>query len=764
MHHAMPLLDRLYRHTHRLLGGLALVSFVGSTASHTAWAAQNELTAASIAQGAGDNQIVRIQLRQGLENDPMAFTTTHPNRLVIDFPETTTGIPRGAQKAETGTIKDYQAVQFGTRTRLVINLVGPFKHDLRRDKNTVYAVIKNATQLPQNTTFEPVSPPAAAQTQALQTQSIQDVEFQRGSQGESRILTTLSSPGVGIDIQQKGTYVQIDFLNTSLPSALQRRMDVTEFATPAEFIDLQTQNGHARMRVSAKGKWDYYAYQSGNKFFLDIRPQDADSKIKGKETLFSGEKITLNFQKVPVREVLHVIADTTDFNIVLSDAVKGETTMRLKDVPRDQALDVIMRLHDLDKRVVGNVIWIEPRAELAKKEEDRLKARKGAADLEGLVTRSYALKFVRADDAMVVMAGGSLSQSSTPDATCSPSSTGIKTETATGAASSGSAGQSSSSNASSGQGSSTTTTSYASRRVLSERGGASHELTTNTLIVTDIPEKHQAVEEVLKQIDVPKKQVMIEARIVVADDQFGRDLGARLGVHNKTLINGNAIGVSSGAGTSAGIAAGTSTVSGQSGYNVQLPNGGVVNAGTLGFTILNAAANTMLSLELQALETDKRGKIISNPRVVTTNLRPAVILQGTQIPYQNTSSTSGTTTEFRDALLCLLVSPQILNNDSIVLNVEVTKDAQGEATTSGPAINVNRVNTQVRVKNGETAILGGIFEQVTRDDTSKVPLLGDLPVVGHLFKTNSRSDKKNEMLIFITPKLLDERLSGATQF
>jgi len=763
MHNARPLLGQLQHQTHRLLSTLVLIGLAGLLPAQAAWALQNELTAVSIAQGAGDNQVIRIQLKQGLENDPMVFTTTNPNRLVIDFLDTTTGLARGAQKAETGAIRDYQAVQFGNRTRLVVNLVGPFKHDLRRDKNTVYAVIKNAAKLPQSTLFEPEYAPVAASMPALPAQSVQDIEFQRGNHGESRIVTTLSNPGVGIDIQQKGAQVQVDFLNTALPAALQRRMDVTEFATPAEFIDFLAQNSNARMRVSSKGKWDYYAYQSGNKFFLDIRPQDADSKFKGKETLFSGEKITLNFQKVPVRDVLHVIADSTDFNIALSDAVKGETTLRLKDVPRDQALDVIMRLHDLDKRVVGNVIWIEPRAELAKKEEDRLKARKDAADLEGLVTRSYALKFVRADDAMVVMAGGSLSQSSTPDATCSPSSTGIKTETATGAASSGSGGQSSS-NTSSGQNSSSSTTTHASRRVLSERGGASHELTTNTLIVTDIPEKHLAVEEVLKQIDVAKKQVMIEARIVVADDQFGRDLGARLGIHNKTLINGNAIGISSGAGTSAGIAAGTSTVSGQSGYNVQLPNGGVTNAGTLGFTILNAAANTMLSLELQALETDKRGKIISNPRVVTTNLRPAVILQGTQIPYQNTSSTSGTTTEFRDALLCLLVSPQILNNDSIILNVEVTKDAQGESTTAGPAINVNRVNTQVRVKNGETAILGGIFEQVTRDDTSKVPLLGDLPVVGHLFKTNSRSDKKNEMLIFITPKLLDERLSGAAQF
>lgn len=277
-------------------------------------------------------------------------------------------------------------------------------------------------------------------------------------------------------------------------------------------------------------------------------------------------------------------------------------------------------------------------------------------------------------------------------------------------------------------------------------------------MVTDTLDKHAAVEEVLKQIDIPMRQVMIEARIVVADDKFGRDLGVRLGLHSRNDLGGATMGLSSSGTSSRNIATGGG-VGASSGFNVQLPDAaGVGNAGTLGLTILNAGANTMLSLELQALEADNRGKIVSNPRVVTTNLKPAVILQGTQIPYQ-TVSQSGTQTSFKDALLCLLVAPQVLNNDAVILNVEVQKDAQGVNTSAGPAINVKRVKTQVRVNNGETAILGGIFEQTLRDDTSKVPFLGDIPVLGNLFKSNSKTDEKSELLIFLTPRLVDENMA-----
>lgn len=712
-----------------------------------AWGAQNGLVSVSVSKGKDDSQIVKIQFKQDVGAEPVAFTTSNPNRLVLDFADTSSAVGRNLEDLSIGVIKSYQAVQSGERTRLVLNLSGPANYEVRKDKNVVYAVLQGAS------TKDREDVVALKSTGNVAGHSVRDVEFNRGKNGEGRITVTLSGPGAGVDIQQKNKAIQVDFLNTALPSPLQRRMDVSDFATPAQLVETFVHEKGTRMVVTPRGKWDYYAYQTGEQFIIEVRSLDDPQLAKSDRPIYSGEKLSLNFQNVDVRAVLQVIADFTGLNIIASDTVSGNITLRLKDVPWDQALDIIMRARGLDKRMSGNVIWIAPRDELAAKEKAELEAKKATEDLETLVTRSYKLNYVRADDATTVLSGGSRrSANKSEDATCSPSSTGIEAIDTAGGSSN------SSTTTTSAQGSSRTT-SYNVNRVLSSRGGASHDLTSNTLVVTDTLEKHAAVEAVLKEIDIPMRQVMIEARIVVADDTFGRDLGVRLGLHSTGRLNGTTLGISSSGTASRGIATGTA-VSSQTGYNVQLPDAaGVGNAGTLGLTILNAAANTMLSLELQALEADERGKIVSNPRVVTTNLKPAVILQGTQIPYQ-TVSTNGTQTQFKDALLCLLVAPQILNNDAVILNVEVQKDAQGANTTAGPAINVKRVKTQVRVNNGETAILGGIFEQTLRDDTTKVPFLGDIPILGHLFKSNSKTDNKSELLIFLTPRLVNDELGS----
>lgn len=710
-----------------------------------AWSAPNELLAVSVASGKEDSQIIKIQFNQDLAADPVAFTTSNPNRLVLDFADTRNSMRRAPEELNVGVVKSFQAVQSGERTRLVVNLAAPANYEIRRNGKSIFAVLHGA-----KTDAKDIAPQAASSSIAA-SHNVRDVEFQRGKNGEGRVVVSLSNPGGAVDIQQRGKTIQVDFLNTNLPSPLQRRLDVADFATPVQFIETVPQDKATRMTITPRGKWDYYAYQTGDQFILEVRSLDDPQYAKSDKPVYSGERLSLNFQNVDIRAVLQVIADFTGLNIIASDTVTGNITIRLKDVPWDQALDIIMRSKGLDKRMSGNVIWVAPRDELAAKEKAELEAKRSLQELEQLVTRSYKLNYVRADDAVTVLSGGSRrSSSSNEDATCSPSSTGIQ---AVDTASSGSG----TSAATSGQQSSGANN-QGVNRVLSLRGGASHDLTTNTLVVTDTLDKHAAVEEILKQIDIPMRQVMIEARIVVADDKFGRDLGVRLGLHSTGRLDGTTLGLSSSGAASRGIATGT-TVSSQTGYNVQLPDAaGVANAGTLGLTILNAAANTMLSLELQALEADNRGKIVSNPRVVTTNLKPAVILQGTQIPYQ-TVSQSGTQTSFKDALLCLLVAPQVLNNDAVILNVEVQKDAQGVNTSAGPAINVKRVKTQVRVNNGETAILGGIFEQTLRDDTSKVPFLGDIPVLGNLFKSNSKTDEKSELLIFLTPRLVDESMA-----
>jgi type IV pilus assembly protein PilQ len=689
-----------------------------------ALAAQNALNTVSVAEGENGSQVIKIVLKEALAGEPVAFSTSNPHRLVLDLPNTGNSLGRTQENLNVGVIKNYQVVQSGDRTRIVFNLSGPASHDLRKERNMLLAVLRGAGKAASEPTT--VVPTRFAETGKQRDHGIRDVEFRRGKNGEGRIAVTLSDPGVGIDIQQKGKAIQVDFLNTSLPAPLQRRMDVSDFATAAQMVETFEQDKNTRMLVTPRGKWDYSAHQTGNQFIMEVRSLDDAKAAKTDKPLYTGEKLTLNFQNVEVRAVLQVIADFTGLNIIASDTVAGNLTLRLKDVPWDQALDIIMRAKGLDKRASGNVIWVAPRDELIAKEKLELEARKSIAELEPLVTRSYPLNYIRADEAMAVVSGESRSLRSSQDtATCSPSSEGIKAEASTSGNTTTSAGQG-------GTGRTNV------NRVLSERGGASHDLTTNTLVVTDTPSRHDAVEEVLKGVDVPTRQVMIEARIVIAGDTFNKDLGVKLGFRDVGNVNDTTVTSSAG---------------------VNLPRAGIPGASTFRVDLFNAGANALLSLEIDAMEADRRGKVVSNPRVVTTNLRPAVILQGSQIPYLSSSANTGTETEFKDALLCLLVSPQILNNDAIILNVEVTKDVP-DRSVSPPAINVRRVKTQVRVNNGETAVLGGVFEQETEDSSEKVPFLGDLPVLGHLFKSTSKSDEKREMLIFLTPRIIDERLGS----
>jgi len=682
-----------------------------------------------VSVGQNDTQVVKIAFTEALNEEPITFATSNPHRLVLDFPSTGSGVGRAPVNLNLGVIRNYQVVQAGDRTRVVFNLNGPTSHELRREGNTLLAVLRGAEKAA-SAQSAAVTPTVFPEAGTARAHGIRDVEFRRGDNGEARIVVSLSDPGVGIDIQQKGKSVQVDFLNTSLPKPLQRRLDVADFATPAQQVETFEQGKNTRMLVTPRGKWDYSAHQAGSQFIMELRSLEDPRAAKADKPVYTGEKLTLNFQNVEVRAVLQVIADFTGLNIIASDTVAGNVTLRLKDVPWDQALDIIMRAKGLDKRVSGNVIWVAPRDELIAKEKLELEARKSVAELEPLVTRSYPLNYLRANDAVAVVTGDSRSMSSSQDdATCSPSSTGIKADIVTGGSTMGGT-------STTGSGGRSTTSNV--NRVLSERGGATFDLTTNTLIVTDTPSRHAAVEDVLKNVDVPTRQVMIEARVVIADDNFNKDLGVRLGF-TKSRTSGN--------------------VTGDAGFDVDLPRAGIVGAPQFELSLVNAASNFILDLEIRALEVNKKGKVVSNPRVVTTNLKPAVILQGTQIPYLSSSANTGTETEFKDALLCLLVAPQILNNDSVILNVEVTKDVPDTSFTP-PAINVRRVKTQVRVNNGDTAILGGIFEQETEQGEEKMPILGDLPILGHLFKSRTQRDEKREMLIFLTPRIIDEGLAS----
>ncbi|MBW8306516.1 MAG: type IV pilus secretin PilQ [Thiobacillus sp.] len=672
----------------------------------------------------GGKVVVRVTLQKALTATPAGFTVGNPPRIALDLPDTGNAMGRNTVEANLGPLSSVNVVQAGTRTRLVLNLNKSVEYEARIDGKTLLIALGDVGvgSAPVN-----VSPRFAEAAPGVARHSIRDIDFRRGAAGEARIVTTLSDAQAGINIRQQAGGVVVDFIGTELPKALQRRLDVADFGTPVQIVETYTLGDNTRMVIQPKGGWEYSAYQADNSFIVEVKQSDdaqkktADGKVK-----YTGEKLSLNFQNVEVRSVLQVIADFTGLNIIASDSVTGNLTLRLKDVPWDQALDLIMQTKGLDKRQNGNVIWIAPKDELMAKEKLEYEARSAVADLEPLTTEYIQMNYMRADEAQTMLygfaSGAFLNSAGNNAVNCSAQAQGL------GGAAAAQASQQ-------GKGEN-------DQKVLTKRGRATYELKTNTLIITDTARKIQEVRELLARLDVPARQVMIEARVVVATDGWSRDLGARLSFSavndiGKKKIFGGPLELSG---------AGTGPLSGA-------PN--------FALSLLNLANGNVLDLELRALEADSKGKVISNPRVMTTNQKPAVILNGTQIPYITPgTANSPPTVTFKDAFLCLLVDPQILNNDSVILTVEVQKDAvRFISGISDPAIDTKRIKTQVRVNNGETLVLGGIFDGNEDTTVEKVPFLGDVPVFGNLFKTTTKENNKTELIIFLTPRILDERLS-----
>lgn len=727
--------------------GLALVRFalamlLGSLFMAGAQAQANSVQAVSVARGSNDSQVVKISLAKPLDAEPVHFTTANPHRIVLDLADTDSSRGRLGETLQQGMLKAYNVVQAGQRTRVVLDLTGPSNYQVRRAGNQVLVVVQGAQVAPDGSV-----PARFAESGPKRDHQVRDVEFKRAASGEGRVIVSLSDPGVGVDIRQKGTTVHVDFLNTALPAQLRRRLDVSDFATPVQTVETVEDGKLTRMKVEARGAWDYSAYQTGEQFILEFRSlEDPRAQVLADRPRYTGEKLTLNFQNVEIRAVLQVIADFTGLNIIASDTVAGSITLRLKDVPWDQAMDIILRAKGLDKRTTGNVIWVAPRDELAAKEKLELESKQQIADLEVMTVESIPLNYLRANEAQAILQGQSVATLQGSEAvSCEAQATGVGGTTQQSATAAG--------------------TGATDQRVLSKRGSATFDLKTNTLFVQDTPSKLRAVRELLNKIDVPTRQVMIEARIVIADDSFSRDLGVKLGFKGR-IGNGAAAGTSGTAENALTGAAAGSIAPVAPPLNVNLAATGALGTpASLGFAIIEGAGNAILSLEIQALELDNRGKVLSNPRVITSNQKPAVIMQGEEIPYLSGGGTTGVvpTTSFKNAVLCLLVDPQILNNDNIILDVEVTKDARGENTTAGPTIDKKRVKTSVRLADGETAVLGGIFEQTLRNDTLKVPFLGDLPVLGSLFRSNFKTDEKTELLIFLTPRILPENFAQSTR-
>jgi len=706
--------------------------------------AQNAIQSITSSQQAGA-EVVRIELSEPLTAVPPGFVVQTPPRIAIDLAGVGNALGRSSVEINQGALRSVNVAQSGERTRLVLNLKAPSNYRAQLDGKALILVIEGAAAAAAENAAAPVAPmqtgaataaapPGApvrfAEPLNRSPLALRDIDFRRGPDGAGRVVVDLPSNQVGVDIRQQGQTLVVDFLRSTLPDSLRRRLDVTDFGTPVSTVSAVQVGDRVRLTVEPRGDWQHSAYQSDNQFVLEVRPQRPDPNKLVQGSTYAGEKLSLNFQNIEVRALLQVIADFTNFNVVTSDSVTGNVTLRLKDVPWDQALDIILQAKSLGLRKTGNVILIAPKEELAAKEKLELESRKQIADLEPLRTQSFQLNYTLAADIARSLAGTAV---------------GLPGGTGPG-------------------GASTVT------RVLSPRGSVLFETRTNQIFVTDTPGKLEEIQAIIAKIDIPVRQVLIEARIVIANDTFGRSLGVRLGATDLRGINGGLPGYSIGGNNRISIGGNLNAVGGQTlqtaggvNYNdsvfVNLPATGANNfdPATFAVSLFSAGANRFLNLEISALEADGKGKVVSSPRVITADSVKALIEQGEELPYQVATSSGATALQFRKANLKLEVTPRITPEGNVSLDVDVNKDSVGRNTAAGLAIDTKHVKTQVLVENGGTVVIGGIYEQSDREDVTKVPLLGDVPVLGNLFKTRTRTTSKTELLIFLTPKVVTER-------
>lgn len=695
--------------------------------------AQDNAIESITANQQGSNVVVNIAMKNAPAKLPIGFSITNPARIALDFGATANATGKSAQDINLGDVRGVNVVQAGERTRLVLNLKRPLNYATAIDGNSVIVTVEGSGGVAQavNASGLPVAKPDAPQAPR---QALRDLDFRRGANGEGRIVVDLPNSQVAVDVRQVGSQVLVDFMNTSLPPALRRRLDVTDFGTPVTRVTTAPQGANVRMTIDAQGLWEQSVYQSDTQLVVDVRPiKENPNKLAQGSGGYRGEKVTFNFQNVEVRAVLQAIADISGINIITSDAVSGNLTLRLKEVPWDQALDVVLQAKGLDMRKNGNVMWIAPKDELLTKEKLELEQRAQIAELEPLRSEVFQLNYQKVDAFRTMLGIGA---------------GGTSANTGTGG----------------------------NNSVLSKRGSVIADPRTNQLFVTDIASKIEDLRKLILKVDVPTKQVLIEARLVEANDGFSRTLGAKLGFSDMRTVRGGDSGYQIGNTNNriavAGNLTGVGQVTGQvansnDSYNnmqfVNLPAAGIngVSAPSLAFSLFSPSANRFLNLELSALEADGKGQIISSPRVLTEDKHVATIEQGIELPYQTATSSGATAITFKKANLRLEVTPQITPDGNVVLDVDVSKDSKGDQTPAGFAINNQHVNTRTMIENGGTVVLGGIYQQTDRTNTNKVPLLGDVPLLGYLFKNTGHETAKTELLIFITPKIVADKLATA---
>ncbi|WNL46924.1 type IV pilus secretin PilQ [Dyella sp. BiH032] len=729
------------RHASRRLFTALLIA--GAAWSGLAAAATSTLREISYDTLPGGRVELHLNFAQGPVPEPKIFTTGNPPRIAIDFPDTDNSAARHLD-VNKGSTMGVSAISAGGRTRVVVELVRESSYRSRVEGNSLVFTVNNGSDA-QTTTTASIIDPSKALPSSAAGPAVSNIDFRRGPNGEGRVLVNFSGAGANADMKREGDKVVVNLDHVNLPANLAQRLDVLDFATPVQSVTTKAgPRGGARMEIAVKGNVETSAYQTGDQYVVEVAPKKVapgtgpDGKpLRGQEPTYNGNRVTFNFQDIPVRSVLQLIADMSGQNLVASDTVGGAITLRLVNVPWDQALDVVLRAKGLDKRRNGNVIWIAPQDELAKYEQSVAEARLKAEDTAELVTDYVPISYGKAQDIAKLLTQGSMGGG--------------------GGAGGGGAG--------------------GTRGFLSARGSVSFDERTNTLLINDNPQKIRELRDLIAVLDRPVQQVLIESRIVVATDTFTRELGVKWGVQaTHTTDSGNVISTSP-TGTNSGALAinrgnfngGTANSityqTGEGGYNVNLP---VSNpAGQIGLAILGK--NYLVDLELSAAQTEGRGEVISSPRVITANQQEAVIRQGQEIgyvTYQNSGSTGGAaptaSVQFKDAVLELKVTPTITADNRVYLAINVKKDALAQFvdTPNGkvPQIDTREINTSVLVDNGQTVVLGGIYEITKQNTITKVPGLGDIPGLGVLFRRTSRQNDKAELLIFVTPRILSESL------
>ncbi|CAG0906756.1 unnamed protein product [Cyprideis torosa] len=666
---------------------------------------------------------LRVELRfSDTAPQPVSFSIANPARIALDFPHTRNGLSERTYSVNVGATRSIISAQANDRTRLVVNLTNMVHYEMRPEGYSLFLDIapsmtapthngasptsaipiteKETPALPPIAATEPIPEPvttiatptpvaattiSAPVTQASSTgPSVNNIDFRRGKDGSGRILIHLSDPNSPIDIKQQGSTIIADLIGISVPAHLQRRLDVTDFATPVLSIDTRQSGRNSQVIIKAEGDVSQLAYQSERVYTIEVKPYEPDQRRERqkREITYSGEKLSLNFQDIEVRSVLQLIADFTGLNVVVSDSVSGNLTLRLKNVPWDQALDIIMRTKGLAKRQEGNVLLIAPADEIAQRERAALESSKEKLELSPLRTEIISLNYADAQEMADLLRSQATSQ--------------------------GDSGNS----------------------ILSSRGSVTIDRRTNNLLVHETTDKIDEIRALIQSLDIPVRQVMIESRIVTASDNFTREIGANLGISDTN---------------SAGLTTGFTS-------NFDLPS-------KSGILTLSRLSGMQLDLELSAAQAEDRAEIVASPRIITSNKTKARIEQGVEIPYEEATSSGATSVAFKKAVMSLEVTPHITKDERINMELLVTRDTRGEEVAGVPTIDTRKVQTQVLVDNGETIVLGGIFEKTTTEGTTKVPLLGDIPVLGQLFRVDKQTNKKTELLIFVTPKIINENLN-----